>query len=171
MHELGRPTKDDLVQSDRLGIAVVLDNVRSLQNVGSVFRTCDAFGIVCIHLCGITASPPNREIEKSALGATDTVPWQHWESASEAVIHLRQQGFKVLACEQVVGSATIGDFVVDRDARYAIVFGHEVHGVSQEVLDVCDDYLEVPQVGTKHSLNVAVCAGIVLWEFFSAMRR
>ena len=141
---------------------LVLDNVRSALNVGSVFRSADAFRIAHIHLCGITAQPPHREISKTALGATESVPWSYHESTADAVKALQADGMKVYALEQVEGSIPLEQMPVS--APLAIVFGHEMEGVSQDVVDLCDGALEIAQSGTKHSLNVAVCAGIVCWE-------
>jgi len=171
MDELGRPSKEEFAESLKLPVAVVLDNVRSLSNVGSVFRTCDAFAIGELHLCGITAAPPNREMEKTALGATETVPWRHWPTTLDAIHFLKKEGFTIIAAEQVAGSTALHDFSVDGKKKYAVVFGHEVHGVSQEVIDLCDHCVEIPQLGTKHSLNVAVSAGVVLWELFRHLRQ
>jgi len=170
MEELGRPSVEEFAHAGRLPLVVVLDNVRSLHNVGSVFRTCDAFAIGAIHLCGITATPPNREINKTALGATETVPWTHWANTLDAVKQLRADGCLIIAAEQVIGSASLQEFIPSDRRKYAIVLGHEVHGVAQEVLDICDHFVEIPQLGTKHSLNVAVSAGIVLWELFRKLR-
>jgi 23S rRNA (guanosine2251-2'-O)-methyltransferase len=166
MEELGRLTVEEFSHAERLPLVVVLDNVRSLHNVGSVFRTCDAFAIGAIHLCGITATPPNREINKTALGATETVPWTHWADTLDAIRQLRADGFLIVAAEQVKDSISLETFTPSVGQKYALLFGHEVHGVAQEVLDQCDHFVEIPQVGTKHSLNVAVSAGIVLWELF-----
>ncbi len=167
MEELGRPSKEEFAKSSRLPVTVILDNVRSLHNVGSIFRTCDAFAVERLYLCGITAIPPNREIEKAALGATETVSWQHWSETVEAVRYLKEKGYYIIAAEQVSGSIPPKEFSLQHGRRYAVIFGHEVHGVTQDVLDLCDQFVEIPQSGTKHSLNVAVSSGIVLWEMFS----
>lgn len=169
MDDLGRPSKEEFAKVKRLPITVILDNVRSLHNVGSIFRTCDAFAMERLYLCGITATPPNREIEKSALGATETVAWQHWSSTVEAIQSLKEEGYVIIAAEQVVRSVSPREFSSQNGVRYAVIFGHEVHGVAQDVLDLCDEFLEIPQSGTKHSLNVAVSSGIVLWELYSRM--
>jgi 23S rRNA (guanosine2251-2'-O)-methyltransferase len=171
MGELGRLSPDEFAETPKLPVAVVLDNVRSLHNVGSIFRTCDAFAMEKLHLCGITASPPNREMEKTALGATETVPWRHWPTTMEAIRFLKNEGYTVIAAEQVAGSAALHDFPFDGKKNYAVIFGHEVHGVSQDVIDLCDHCVEIPQLGTKHSLNVAVSAGVVLWELFRHLRQ
>jgi tRNA G18 (ribose-2'-O)-methylase SpoU len=159
---LGRPDLDTYRQLAKLPVHLVLDNVRSALNVGSVFRSADAFRIAHIHLCGITAQPPHREISKTALGATESVPWSYHESTTEAVRAIQIKGMKVYVLEQVEGSIPLEQMPVS--APLAIVFGHEMEGVSQEVVDLCDGALEIAQSGTKHSLNVAVCAGIVCWE-------
>jgi tRNA G18 (ribose-2'-O)-methylase SpoU len=145
---------------------VILNNVRSLNNIGSVFRTCDAFLIEGILLCGITASPPHREISKTALGATESVQWQYFENTIEAVKWLRNQGYLIFAVEQTFHSCPLHEFTISSEEKYALIFGHEIKGVEQEVIDLCDGVIEIPQHGTKHSLNIAVSAGIVLWEFF-----
>ena len=145
-------------------MVVVLDNVRSMYNVGSVFRTADAFRIESICLCGITSCPPHPEIHKTALGAEDAVEWNYYKEAIEAVKILQQQGYEVLAVEQVEGSTSLQDFIPAANKKYAIVLGNEVKGVCQEVVDICDGCLEIPQFGTKHSLNVSTTAGIVMWE-------
>jgi tRNA G18 (ribose-2'-O)-methylase SpoU len=159
---LGRPDVETYRQLQKLPVHLVLDNVRSALNVGSVFRSADAFRIGHIHLCGITAQPPHREIAKTALGATESVPWSYHNTTLEALSALRQQGFRLLALEQVTGSMPLQD--VPAGQPLAIVFGHEMDGVSQEAIDACDGAIEIAQSGTKHSLNVAVCAGIVCWE-------
>jgi tRNA G18 (ribose-2'-O)-methylase SpoU len=143
---------------------IVLDNVRSQSNVGSIFRTADAFLAESIYLCGITAVPPNREIQKTALGATESVAWRYFKETIEAIYELKSNGYEIIAIEQAEGSTDLGDFIVKNGTRYALVFGHEVNGVNQSVLDICDNVVEIPQFGTKHSFNIAVSAGIVLWE-------
>ena len=152
-------------QVEKLPIVVVLDNIRSLNNVGSIFRTADAFLISRLMLCGITATPPNNEIHKTALGAEDTVDWIYKKHTLEAVEELHNEGYTVLAIEQVEGSTMLNDLTLDPDKKYAIVMGNEVKGVQQEVVNACDGCIEIPQYGTKHSLNVSVTTGIVLWEF------
>jgi len=168
--QLGRPTPEQFARMEKLQVAVVLDNVRSAGNVGAFFRTADAFGIERVILCGISAVPPSNEIHKTALGAENTVAWSHFTSTVEAVEALRTEGYIIVAVEQVVDSAELGSFVPTKDKKYALVFGNEVDGVSQDVVDAADTVLEIPQVGTKHSLNVAVSGGVVLWEFFRALR-
>jgi 23S rRNA (guanosine2251-2'-O)-methyltransferase len=163
--ELNRKTVEEFKQAGKYPVMVVLDNVRSLNNIGSIFRTCDAFLVEGIYLCGITATPPHREISKTALGATESVHWQYFENASDAVQVLRNLGYLIFAVEQTIHSAALHDFVISPGNKYALIFGHEIKGVAQEVVDACDGVIEIPQHGTKHSLNIAVSAGIVLWEF------
>ena len=151
-------------EAEKQSLVVVLDHVRSLYNVGSVFRSSDAFRIEGVCLCGITAQPPHPEIHKTALGAEDSVPWKYFERTEDAVTWLKEQGYTILAIEQCEGSTMLQDFQQQPDKKYAIVFGNEVKGVQQQVVDMCDGCLEIPQYGTKHSLNVSVTAGIVLWH-------
>jgi tRNA G18 (ribose-2'-O)-methylase SpoU len=163
--EMGRMTVDDFRNSHKVPVVVVLDNVRSMYNVGSVFRTADAFRLQKICLCGITSTPPHPEIHKTALGAEDTVEWTYFNETIEAVDTLRHEGFTILAIEQVKNSVSLMDFCIETDKKYALVFGNEVKGVQQQVVDRCDDCIEIPQFGTKHSLNVSVTAGIVMHHF------
>lgn len=151
---------------EKMAVTVVLDNVRSAQNVGAFFRTGDAFAVERVMLCGITAIPPSRDIHKSSLGAEFTVAWEYYQTTTEAVTMLKEQGYTVLAIEQVEGAVMLDKLDVDPTKKYAIVFGNEVMGVDQSVVDICDGAIEVPQVGTKHSINVSVCGGVVLWKFF-----
>jgi tRNA G18 (ribose-2'-O)-methylase SpoU len=169
--QMGRLSVEEFKAMDKTPLVAILDNVRSAGNVGAFFRTSDAFGTEGLALCGITATPPQKEIHKTALGAEMTVAWQGAESTLEAVATLREEGYKIVAVEQVEGSVKLGDFVPESGAKYALVFGNEVEGVAQEVVDVCDLALEIPQVGTKHSLNVAVTGGVVLWEMFRKLSR
>ena len=165
--EIDRLSVDGFRHASKLPLIVVLDDVRSLYNVGSIFRTCDAFRVQGIYLCGITATPPHNEIHKTALGAEDSVAWQYFEKAEDAVNHLREQGFRVYAAEQAEGSLLLcGDEGSSLSLPYpcALVLGNEVKGVSQDVIDVCDGCIEIPQFGTKHSMNVAVAAGVLIWE-------
>ena len=162
---MGRISGDDFRNAEKLPLVVVLDNVRSLHNVGSVFRTGDAFRIQGIMLCGITATPPNAEIHKTALGAEDVVEWKHFDSTEDAVNLLRAQGFRIFSIELCEGSIALQDFVTRPGERYAVVLGNEVKGVQQTVVDASDGAIEIPQFGTKHSLNVSVTAGMVIWEF------
>lgn len=152
-------------------LIVVLDNVRSLNNIGSIFRTCDAFRIEKIYLCGITARPPHKDIHKTALGATESVDWVYFENTLEAVQHLQRENVFVFAIEQALGASMLHQVVPQRNKRYALVFGNEVNGVAQEVVSHCDGIIEIPQLGTKHSLNVSVSAGIVVWDFFSKINQ
>ena len=168
--ELNRLSVDEFKQADKLPLVVVLDEVRSLHNIGSVFRTSDAFLVNRIYLCGITATPPHPEMHKTALGAEDTVDWTYKKHTLEAVEELHNQGYTVLAIEQVEGATMLDELKVDASTRYALVFGNEVAGVEQEVVDMCDGAIEIPQVGTKHSINVSVAGGVVLWPFFAALR-
>lgn len=164
VEELGRMDVAAFREAEKLPVVVVLDNVRSLHNVGSVFRTADAFRLAGIHLCGITACPPAAEIHKTALGAEDAVAWEYYEDTLDALATLREQGYTLLAVEQVEGSVSLETMRFDRTRKYALVMGNEVKGVRQDVVDACDGALEIPQYGTKHSLNVSVTAGIVMWE-------
>jgi len=165
--ELKRLSPEDFKQTEKTPLIVVLDNVRSLHNVGSVFRTADAFLIEAIYLCGITATPPHTEIHKTALGAEDTVEWQYYEHTIDAVLQLKQNNYHVIAVEQAEDSIPIDKFIVD-NKRYAIIFGNEVKGIDQAIMNICDACIEIPQYGTKHSLNISVAAGIVIWEIFKA---
>ena len=162
--ELNRMTVDEFKQANKLPLVVVLDHVRSLYNVGSVFRTADAMRLAGICLCGITATPPNVEIHKTALGAEDVVEWQYFESTMDAVAALRERGYKIYSIEQCEGSIALQDFVTVDGERYAVVLGNEVKGVQQAVVDASDGAIEIPQFGTKHSLNVSVSVGVILWH-------
>ncbi len=164
--ELERLTAEEFKSSTKIPLVIVLDNIRSLHNVGSVFRTCDAFRVEKIILCGITSTPPQPEIHKTALGAEDTVDWEYYPDALDAVCMLKDNNYNVIAAEQAEDSIALSDFVPERNKRYAIVLGNEVKGVRQEIVDVCHACIEIPQYGTKHSLNVSVAAGIVIWDFF-----
>ena len=163
--ELNRISVEEFKMVDKMPLVVVLDHVRSLHNVGAVFRTSDAFTVERICLCGITATPPQPEIHKTALGAEETVDWTYYERTQDAVIELKQLGYEVLAIEQVAGSTMLQQLCLDKRKKYAIILGNEVKGVQQEVVDLCDGCIEIPQFGTKHSLNVSVTAGILIWEF------
>ena len=165
--DLGRPTAEQFAAAPKLPVAVVLDNVRSLNNVGSFFRTCDAFAVGRLVLCGITGTPPDQQIHKTALGAELSVAWSHYPSTLEAAEALRAEGYTLAAVEQVEGAAILGEIEWEAGKRYALIFGNEVSGVAQEVVDICDMAVEIPQAGTKHSLNVAVSGGAVLWDIFS----
>lgn len=169
--DLGRDTVEQYRARRKLHLTMVLDNIRSLNNIGAIFRTCDAFLVDRIMLCGITATPPSDEIHKTALGAELSVEWEYFPTTMEAIGKLRSEDYKVCVLEQVKGSVDLQEFRPESDGRYAIVAGHEVHGVDAKVVDAADVCLEIPQFGTKHSLNVSVSAGIALWHFFSGMHR
>jgi 23S rRNA (guanosine2251-2'-O)-methyltransferase len=162
--ELERKTVEQFRKSDKAPFVIVLDNVRSQSNVGSIFRTADAFVTEAIYLCGITATPPHREIQKTALGATESVTWRYFPQTIDAVISLKDEGYKIIGIEQAVGSISLDKFIIEAGTRYALIFGHEINGVGQEVLNICDSCIEIPQFGTKHSFNIAISVGIVLWE-------
>jgi 23S rRNA (guanosine2251-2'-O)-methyltransferase len=164
VEELGRKSVEEFRSSDKLPIIAVLDNVRSMHNVGSVFRTADAFLLQGIYLCGYTPRPPHRDIQKTALGATETVQWTYWETTAPAISALRESGYGIWAVEQVSGSIPLQQFKPVPGQKIAVIFGNEVEGVEAGVLALCDGVLEIPQLGMKHSLNVSVAAGIVLWE-------
>ncbi|WP_304214177.1 RNA methyltransferase [Phocaeicola plebeius] len=163
--EMNRLTVEEFKEVDKLPLVVVLDEVRSLHNIGAVFRTSDAFLVNCIYLCGITAIPPHPEMHKTALGAEYTVDWKYFKRTQDAVNELHNEGYTVLAIEQCAGSTLLDELVLEKGRKYAIVLGNEVKGVQQEVVDMCDGCIEIPQFGTKHSLNVSVTAGIMIWEF------
>lgn len=171
--ELRRKSVEEFRSSVKLPIVIVLDNVRSAYNVGSLFRTADAFPVEAIYLCGITCRPPHKELHKTALGAEDSVAWRYFKTTAEAILGLKEMGYKVYGVEQTENSVMLDNFrFFDKDSfgqaefKLALVFGHEVNGVQEEILTGCDGCIEIPQGGTKHSLNIAVCAGVVLWEFF-----
>lgn len=170
MPELKRLTIEEFKSAEKLPLVVVLDNIRSQNNVGSVFRTADAFRLQGVFLCGITASPPHREIQKTALGATESVEWQYFNTTIEAVKQLRDQGYTILAVEQTEGSTLLTDFTPDPGEKLAVIFGNEVNGVEEEVLEQVMGCIEIPQFGTKHSINVSVAVGIVIWDFFGKLR-
>lgn len=161
---LGRMTPTEYASAPKLPIIALLDNIRSANNVGSFFRTADAFGIEKLVLCGITATPPSKEIHKTALSAELVVQWQHYENPLDAICELKAQGYTIIAIEQVYNSVSLSDFKIETDQKYVLVFGNEVDGVADEVVAACDAAIEIPQRGTKHSLNVSVAAGVVLWE-------
>lgn len=168
--ELNRATPEQFAAQERIPVMVVLDNIRSAQNIGAFFRTSDAFAIQSIALCGITATPPNRDIHKSALGAETTVEWCHWAETSLCVEELKSQGYTTLAIEQVEGATMLDKMIFDKGAKYALIFGNEVMGVEQDVVDLCDGSIEIPQSGTKHSINVSVAGGVVLWEAYNQLK-
>jgi 23S rRNA (guanosine2251-2'-O)-methyltransferase len=167
--ELNRITTEEYKNAKKLPLVVVLDNVRSMYNVGSVFRTADAFRIEKICLCGITSTPPHSEIHKTALGAEMSVDWQSYPDAIQAVEELKKQGYYVFSIEQVEGSVKLPELELEKDTKYAVVLGNEVKGVDQKVVDISDGCIEIPQYGTKHSLNVSVTAGIIMWTFLEKM--
>ncbi|NDV68082.1 RNA methyltransferase [Dysgonomonas sp. 25] len=168
--ELARISVDEFKQTGKIPLTVVLDNVRSLNNIGSVFRTADAFLIESICLCGITAQPPHAEIHKTALGAEDSVDWRYYPDTLHALDELKKQGYIICAIEQATGSIPLDTLDVDKSRKYAVILGNEVKGVEQPVVDACDCCIEIPQFGTKHSLNVSIAGGLVLWEFFKKLR-
>lgn len=167
--EMNRLTPDEFKEKDKSPLVVVLDNVRSLHNVGSVFRTGDAFLIEAVYLCGITSTPPHAEIHKTALGAENTVKWHYSEDTHQVIDSLKMAGYTVFAIEQAQGSTLLNDLSLNASQKYAVVLGNEVKGVQQSVVDICDGCVEIPQFGTKHSLNVSVTAGIIIWEFFKKL--
>ena len=170
MDQLNRVDIESFKELEKTPITIVLDNVRSMHNVGSAFRTADGFAIEQIILCGITATPPHREIEKTALGATQSVDWTHYKETTDAVQALKKQGYKILAIEQAAGSISLEKFEISKDDKYAFVFGNEVHGVDEEVMELVDACIEIPQFGTKHSFNVSVTIGIVLWDILKKIK-
>lgn len=165
--ELDRLDVDGFKQAQKTPIVLVLDNIRSLNNIGSVFRTADAFLVEKIYLCGITATPPHKDIRKTALGATESVVWEHCDSTVKLLPRLTSEGFSILAIEQAENAQMLQNFSVKPTEKYALIFGNEVKGVSQEVVTACDGVLEIPQFGTKHSLNISVSVGVVVWDFWS----
>lgn len=169
LDELNRATVAEFKVQQKLPLAVVLDNVRSMHNIGSIFRTADGFAVEQVCLCGITAQPPHRDIEKTALGATQSMNWVYYAEVMQAVEQLRSEGYQIIAIEQAENSTLLNSFSPDPAQKYALIFGNEVNGVSEEVMKVIDTCIEIPQFGTKHSFNIVVSAGIVLWDFFSKM--
>jgi tRNA G18 (ribose-2'-O)-methylase SpoU len=168
--ELGRVGIEDFKKQDKLPIIVILDNVRSMHNIGSVFRTSDGFAIEKIYLCGITAQPPHREIEKTALGATQSIEWDYSADISALIPTLKVDGYSIIAIEQANNSVMLNDFQPKTSAKYALIFGNEVNGVSVEAMELIDECIEIPQFGTKHSFSIVVSAGIVLWDFFAKIK-
>ncbi|MCX6278236.1 MAG: RNA methyltransferase [Bacteroidetes bacterium] len=167
MQELNRMTVEEFKSADKIPIVIVLDNIRSQNNIGSIFRTADSFRLQSIFLCGITATPPHREIHKTALGATETVDWQYYSDTIDALYHLKSQGFIIAAVEQTHKSILLPDFSPSAEVKLALIFGNEVNGVDEKVFNLCETILEIPQFGTKHSLNVSVAVGIVIWDIIS----
>ena len=169
-NELDRLSVEEFKQSPKTPVVVILDNIRSLNNVGSVFRTCDAFLIKKVYLCGITAQPPHKDIHKTALGSTESVAWEYVDDTLQLVHQLQSKGVKVISIEQAEDAIDLNDFNPESGTTYAVVFGHEVKGVSQEVVTASDTVIEIPQYGTKHSLNISVSCGVVLWDLFSKLK-
>ncbi len=168
--ELGRLSIEAFKETPKIPVVVVLDNIRSLHNVGSVFRTSDALLIESVYLCGFTAQPPHPEIHKTALGATESVQWEYFDSGLAALEALKKESYTLIAIEQVEGSIPLNHFLPNANEKYALFFGNEVRGVQQEIVDACHHAIEIPQYGTKHSFNISVSVGIVLWDFFSKIR-
>jgi 23S rRNA (guanosine2251-2'-O)-methyltransferase len=168
--ELGRVGIDDFKKQEKLPLVVILDNVRSMHNIGSIFRTSDGFAIEKIYLCGITAQPPHREIEKTALGATQSIEWIYFEDVCDAINTLKSDGYKIIAIEQAENSTLLNHYQPEISNKYALIFGNEVNGVSDEAMQMIDTCIEIPQFGTKHSFNIVVSAGIVLWDFFAKLK-
>lgn len=168
--ELERKTVDDFKQAEKTPIIIILDDIRSLHNIGSVFRTSDAFLIEKIYLCGITATPPNKEIHKTALGATETVAWEYQKDVLSVIEKLKNENVEVFAIEQVENAVFLQNFEIDKTKKYALVFGNEVYGVNQKAIEICNGTIEIPQLGTKHSLNISVSAGIVVWDLFQKIK-
>ena len=169
--ELPRISLEEFKAIDKIPLVLVLDNVRSMNNIGSIFRSADAFLVKSISLCGITATPPHKDIHKTALGATESVNWEYFKETKEAIDILKGKGYTIVAVEQTEGSIMLNEVTVNTGERYALVFGHEVRGIQQDVVDMCDFAIEIPQFGTKHSLNISVCAGILIWEFYRKIRK
>ncbi len=168
--ELERKSPEEFKRAPKVPLLVILDNVRSLNNVGSVFRTCDAFLVEKIYLCGITAVPPHKDIQKTALGATETVDWEYRKTTADLVKELKGDGITILSVEQAEDSVSLGEYIPVGQGRFALVFGNEVKGVQQEVVNLSDEVIEIPQFGSKHSLNIAVSAGVVIWDLFSKLQ-
>ena len=169
--ELNRLSPEGFIQAEKIPVTIILDNIRSQHNVGAVFRSSDAFLIESICLCGITGTPPNAEIHKSALGSENVVDWKYFINTQEAVKELKKKGYTIISIEQTEGAVELSEFKVEKGKRYAIIFGNEVKGVAQEIVDISDNCIEISQFGTKHSLNISVSAGIVIWEFFKQLNK
>lgn len=168
--ELNRLNIDEFKSSEKTPIVIILDNIRSLNNIGSVFRTSDAFLVKKIYLCGITATPPNKDIHKTALGATESVIWEYFKDTKEVVDLLKEEDYQIISIEQVENAILLQDFTPDKNSKYAVIFGNEVKGVQQKIVDLSDICIEIPQYGTKHSLNISVSAGVVIWDLFNKIR-
>jgi 23S rRNA (guanosine2251-2'-O)-methyltransferase len=169
--ELGRKSVEEFKNAKKNPFIIVLDNVRSLNNIGSVFRTADGFLVEAVYLCGITAVPPHKDIHKTALGSTDSVHWEYFKDTIEAIKLLKKENYRIIAIEQTDESVMLNDFVIEQDEKYALVFGHEIKGVDQAVVDECDVSIEIPQFGTKHSFNISVSVGIVLWDLIKKTKK
>ena len=167
--ELGRIEIDEFKKTSKTPLIIILDDIRSLNNIGSIFRTSDAFLIEKIYLCGITACPPNKDIHKTALGSTASVDWEYSENIEDLIINLQKEKIFIWSVEQADESKKLGDLTISRNIKHALIFGNEVKGVSQSVVNLSNDVIEVPQFGTKHSLNVSICSGILIWEFFKSL--
>jgi len=165
--ELNRLSVDQFKNSSKTPVIVILDNIRSAHNVGSIFRTCDAFLINEIILCGITATPPNKEIRKTALGSSESVNWRYFKNTEEVILNLKKENYHIISIEQANRSLKLENFKPNNDEKYVIIFGNEIKGIDQKIIDISDDIIEIPQFGTKHSLNVSVSAGIIIWDIFS----
>ena len=169
-NELNRLNLKEFKDSQKTPLVIVLDNVRSAHNVGSIFRTSDAFLVEKICLCGITPTPPHKEIRKTALGASESVNWQHYHNNMECIKELKELGYQIISIEQAENAVMFNDFVCQKDIKYALVFGNEVKGVDQEIVSTCDTVIEIPQYGTKHSLNISVSSGVIIWDFFQKIK-
>lgn len=167
IHELNRKSVREFKDTEKNPVVIVLDNIRSLNNIGSVFRSSDAFLVKKIYLCGITAKPPHNDIRKTALGADEAVDWEYYKNTEDAILKLKNKNYKILSIEQTENSIMLNDFEIKKNEKYALVFGNEVKGVQQKIIDLSDIVIEIPQEGTKHSINISVCAGIVLWNFYT----
>ena len=167
--ELKRKNIQEFKNAEKTRLIIILDNVRSLNNIGSVFRTCDAFLIEKIYLCGITASPPHKDIHKTALGSTESVDWEYFKNISELLIELKKNNVHIWSVEQADKSKKLTNFNIDKDLKHALIFGNEVKGVSEEAINLSNEVIEIPQFGTKHSLNISVCSGILIWEFYKKL--
>jgi 23S rRNA (guanosine2251-2'-O)-methyltransferase len=170
LDELKRISVEEFRNAEKIPVVIVLDNIRSLHNIGSVFRTADAFRIERICLCGITAVPPHREIHKTALGATETVDWKHFSDVKECILDLKDSGYRIAGVEQTEKSIMLTDYKPDKLAKQALVFGNEITGISDSVIALADEFIEIPQFGTKHSFNISVSAGILMWEFYKSKK-
>ena len=169
--ELGRINVEEFKKAKKIPVTIVLDNIRSLNNIGSVFRTADAFLIEEIHLCGITATPPHKDIQKTALGATESVNWKYFEDTFDSISYLKNNNYSIIAIEQADESVYLNQYFPEKDKKLAIIFGHEVKGIDTKIMNMVDACIEIPQFGTKHSINISVCAGIVIWDIFSKLSK